>query len=294
MKISDRGAAFIAAHEGVVTKAYRDVAGIWTIGVGHTASAGPPKPVAGMTITRDEAFKILADDIAKVFEPRVRKALGDVPQHVFDGAVSFDFNTGGVDRASWVAAYKRGDMAAAERSLKLWNKAGGRAVAGLVRRRGEEADLIFRGRYGAAAAAASAPSVSTSSDDVADYQRQLAALGVDPGPIDGIRGAKTKAAVEAFQKAMGLFVDGIVGPATRAALQRAGEKVEAAPVSAPTQPAPGEPIEGEGDDDWEIADHEDDHMPPAPEAAGIAGPVLVFAGIVIAVLVAAFLISRPG
>lgn len=276
MKTSDKGVAFIAAHEGVVTKAYRDVAGVWTIGVGHTASAGPPKPVAGMTISRDEAFRILADDLGKVFEPRVRKALGEVPQHVFDGAVSFDFNTGAIDRASWVAAYKRGDMAAAERSLKLWNKAGGRVVTGLVRRRSEEADLIFRGRYGSSAAVPeAAPSASTSSDDVADYQRQLAALGFDPGPVDGIRGAKTRAAVEAFQKAMGLFVDGIVGPATRAALQRAGEKVEAAPAVAPA-PQP------------------DDADPASPEPAGIAGPVLVFAGLIIAVLVAAFLISRPG
>ena len=152
MKISDKGAAFIAAHEGAAPRASRDAAGFWPIGAGPPASAGPPKPVAGMTITRAEAFKILADDIAKVFEPRVRKALGDVPQHVFDGAVSFDFNTGAVDRASWVAAYKRGDMAAAERSLKLWNKAGGRVVFGATGRRGEEADLIFRGRYGPSAA----------------------------------------------------------------------------------------------------------------------------------------------
>ena len=79
MKTSERGVAFIAAQEGVVTRAYRDVAGVWTIGIGHTAAAGPPKPVAGMTISRADAFRILADDLGRVFEPRVRAALGEVP-----------------------------------------------------------------------------------------------------------------------------------------------------------------------------------------------------------------------
>ena len=35
MKTSEEGVAFIAAQEGVVTRAYRDAAGVWTIGVGH-------------------------------------------------------------------------------------------------------------------------------------------------------------------------------------------------------------------------------------------------------------------
>ncbi len=146
MKTSGRGRDDIAGHEGVVLKAYRDVAGILTIGVGHTANAGPPVPKAGMTITRAEALAIFARDLGR-FEMRVAAALGEVPQHVFDGAVSFDYNTGAIHRASWVRSYRRGDMAAAERQLMLWNKAGGRVVKGLARRRAAEADLIFRGRY---------------------------------------------------------------------------------------------------------------------------------------------------
>ena len=77
MRASDKGLAFIAGHEGVVTRAYRDVAGVWTIGVGHTAAAGPPTPRAGMTITRDEAFAILARDLPR-YERRVDAALGGV------------------------------------------------------------------------------------------------------------------------------------------------------------------------------------------------------------------------
>ncbi len=54
--------------------------------------------------------------------------------------------------------------------------------------------------------------------EVEKVQKKLAALGFDPGPIDGEYGAATTAAVRAFQKAGQIEVDGIVGPETRAAL----------------------------------------------------------------------------
>ena len=47
-----------------------------------------------------------------------------------------------------------------------------------------------------------------------DIQRRLVALGYDPGPLDGIRGRRTIAAVRAFQAAHGLAVDGIAGAET--------------------------------------------------------------------------------
>lgn len=53
-----------------------------------------------------------------------------------------------------------------------------------------------------------------------EIQTTLAARGFDPGPIDGVRGPKTIAAIRAFQAANGLTVDGIVGPETSSALFR--------------------------------------------------------------------------
>lgn len=250
MKTSARGVAAIALHEGVVTKAYRDVAGVWTIGVGHTASAGPPRPVAGMTITRAEAFRILADDLA-TFEARVNRVFpGGLPQHAFDAAVSFDFNTGAIDRASWVKLYKAGNMAGAESSLMSWVKAGGRTVQGLVNRRRAEADLLFRGKYPAGAGAVDLdPTPAPRFDDpevIRAYQRQLAEIGFDPGPIDGDRGPRTKAALMAFQRTNGLVADGIYGPATKATLDRvAAAKRGQTPAPEP-EPEGDEPEKGVG------------------------------------------------
>jgi uncharacterized protein (TIGR02594 family) len=49
---------------------------------------------------------------------------------------------------------------------------------------------------------------------VSEIQRALKAQGFDPGPIDGIRGRATIAAIRAFQAHNGLEVDGIAGPQT--------------------------------------------------------------------------------
>jgi hypothetical protein len=58
-------------------------------------------------------------------------------------------------------------------------------------------------------------------DTVADVQRALVKLGFAPGPIDGIAGPKTKAAVVAFQKSVGITADGIAGPITKGKLREA-------------------------------------------------------------------------
>ncbi len=58
----------------------------------------------------------------------------------------------------------------------------------------------------------------SNSDEVRQVQRALANLGYYSGPVDGVFGAKTKTAVEQFQKSKGLTVDGVVGSATLKAL----------------------------------------------------------------------------
>lgn len=156
MKTSPLGIAFITAEEGTRLTAYRDSVGVLTIGVGHTSNAGPPKVAEGMRISAAESAAIVATDLAK-FEKRVADTLGSVPQTVFDGAVSFDFNTGAITKASWAKAYKAGDLKGAEARLKQWNKAGGKVLAGLTARRGREADLIFRGKYPAFLKPAASP-----------------------------------------------------------------------------------------------------------------------------------------
>lgn len=159
MITSLNGIHFIEEVEGNILYAYDDynekrvpvggtAKGTITIGVGHTTAAGPPVVVPGMTITAEESDRILANDLKRV-EVVVNEVFPNVSQNVYDGAVSFAFNCGNkaLKTASWVAAYKAGNMADAEQRLMLWNKAGGKVVGGLINRRRREADLIFRGKY---------------------------------------------------------------------------------------------------------------------------------------------------
>lgn len=94
-------------------------------------------------------------------------------------------------------------------------------------------------------------------DDVAEgidlrttlgVQKALAELGFSPGPIDGIPGRKTRAAVVAFQTAAKLVADGIPGPKTKAALKSALDKPDTAP-SPPSTVELVEPDDGEGYDE---------------------------------------------
>lgn len=72
--------------------------------------------------------------------------------------------------------------------------------------------------------------------DIAGLQGHLAAFGFDPGPVDGVYGPRTAAAVAAFQRSKGLEPDGVLGPVTWIALGKAA----ASPVAqSPTPPPPG-------------------------------------------------------
>ena len=69
------------------------------------------------------------------------------------------------------------------------------------------------------------------SQDVREVQLRLRTVGYEPGPIDGLFGPLTEAAVRSFQHAHGLATDGVVGPRTDAALRRAGTQADLQPVS---------------------------------------------------------------
>ena len=232
--ISQRGTEFNARHEGVVLRAYRCPAGVLTIGIGHTNRAGGFVVKPGMRITKQQAYDIFQDDVRRNFGPRVVMAMPKARQHEFDGAVSFDYNTGAIHRASWVKAFKRHDRKEVRRRLSLWNKGGGRVLPGLVRRRREEGDLVLDGNYHDGKAidlVDPTPEEKETADRVVAYpdsrdewefwQQALREIGYDPGPVDGIPSDKTRKAVRAFQKAHpDLDVDGIPGPATQAQILR--------------------------------------------------------------------------
>ncbi|MBW4708645.1 glycoside hydrolase family protein [Roseobacter sp. YSTF-M11] len=222
MHTSAEGIAFLERHEGVVLKAYRDPVGIWTIGAGLTKASGVVTPKAGMKITRPEASAMLSRALRNNYEPRVLVAMPRANQFEFDGGVSFDWNTGAIHRASWVAAWRAGKWGEVASKIRLWRKGGGRVLPGLVRRREEEFLLIRDGNYGSQPVPQRDTRfarivVSLTEAELAEIHSALALLGYDPSAD---RRGISAAAVVSFQADHDLTVDGIIGRATLSTLQR--------------------------------------------------------------------------
>lgn len=87
---SQNGLEFITKLEGLVLHVYKDVAGLDTIGIGHLIRPGEHFT----TITREEAYALLAVDVKK-FEQKIQEHVrAPLSQNQFDALVSFFFNVG--------------------------------------------------------------------------------------------------------------------------------------------------------------------------------------------------------
>jgi lysozyme len=147
MKTSLKGILAIINEEALVLSTYRDAGGVLTIGVGHTAAAGGMAPKLGNRIAIEQAIALLAADLAK-FERRVAASVKrTLMQHEFDALVSFDFNTGAIACGTVDDKLARGDIAGAMATLQQYDKAAGRKLAGLDRRRDNEEAMFRYGTY---------------------------------------------------------------------------------------------------------------------------------------------------
>lgn len=140
MRLSKNGYKLLKQFEGCRLKAYKDIVGIWTIGYGFTKGVKE-----GDVTTQAQCDARLVEELRE-YEDAVRKALiASYSQNEFDAIVLLTWNIGiaGMARSSVVKAHNRLDNQAAARAFGLWNKAGGKEVVGLTRRRASEAALYL-------------------------------------------------------------------------------------------------------------------------------------------------------
>ncbi|MGY4639071.1 lysozyme [Pseudomonas sp. TE24901] len=132
MRTSQKGLSLIKSFEGLRLKSYQDSVGVWTIGYGATRGI-----TAGMTITSEQAERMLVNDIGR-FEPEIER-LVKVPlnQAQWDALMSFTYNLGGANLGSstLLKLLNAGNYASAAEQFQRWNKAGGQVLAGLTKRR---------------------------------------------------------------------------------------------------------------------------------------------------------------
>jgi lysozyme len=136
----------VKEFEGLRLKAYRDSAGVLTIGYGTTAAAGLGiTPKAGMVITEAEAEGYLIKGLEK-FAASIRpKITAPINDNEFGAFLSLAYNIGpwAFAKSSALRKFNAGDKAGAANAILLWNKAGGKVLAGLTRRRGRERELFL-------------------------------------------------------------------------------------------------------------------------------------------------------
>lgn len=140
--------ALIKQWEGCRLTAYKDVAGIWTIGYGHTRSAKQ-----GMVISQTDADNLLRLDLEE-FEEAVSKLVKvGLTDNQFGALVSFAFNVGvgAFGRSTLLRKLNAGEYGAVPTELMKWDKArvGGKLqpVQGLANRRAAEAGLWVKGSH---------------------------------------------------------------------------------------------------------------------------------------------------
>lgn len=141
-KYSRQGLKLTEHFEGLRLTAYQDVAGVWTIGYGHTGADVKP----GMTITLAEAEGLLSQDIQKAADAVNRLVTyDDLTQNQFDALVDFTFNVGisAFAGSTLLRKLNEADVAGAAAEFPKWCMAGGKVVEGLVRRRQKEATSFY-------------------------------------------------------------------------------------------------------------------------------------------------------
>jgi lysozyme len=137
---SKTGLCLTEGCEGCRCEAYQDVAGVWTIGYGHTG----PDVHAGLSITEQQAEALLAQDVSSTAAFVNRSVTVPLTQEEFDGLVDFVFNigTGAFQKSTMLADLNAGNFAGAAAQFQLWDRAGGKVVAALLQRRNMEARLF--------------------------------------------------------------------------------------------------------------------------------------------------------
>lgn len=138
MVTSANGRDLIKKYEGLRTTAYRCSAGVLTIGYGHTKGVKE-----GMKITKAQAESLLSQDLA-VAEQAVNLYVKryNLNQNEYDALVSFTFNLGAGNLHKLLNKGLRTKKQIADKMLE-YNKAGGKVLSGLVKRRNDERALFL-------------------------------------------------------------------------------------------------------------------------------------------------------
>ena len=142
MIISTAGVDLLTHFEGLRLEAYQDSVGVWTIGYGHTKGVTP-----SMKITESQANNLLKTELIE-YQNYINEMVNiSLDQCQFDALVCWVYNLGptNLKNSTLLTLLNQGVKFQIPEQIRRWNRAGGKILKGLVRRREAEA-LMFAGR----------------------------------------------------------------------------------------------------------------------------------------------------
>ena len=141
MKVSQECIDLVKFFEGFESKAYLCPAGVWTIGYGRTKNVKEGDMVNELQAERD-----LLEELEEFGEQVLSVVRVSIKQHQFDALVSWTYNlgVGNLQSSTLLKKLNSGDKNSVPSEMVRWNKAAGKVLAGLTRRREAEAKLWAR------------------------------------------------------------------------------------------------------------------------------------------------------
>lgn len=147
MQVSNNFFDIILLFEGFKKCPYKDSVGIPTIGIGTTVYPDGKRVSMSDSCIPLEKAKYYVTEHIRYIQAFLNANLKDLNQNQFDSLVSFIYNIGlsGFERST---LYRKAKVDVNDSSIRTefmrWNKAGGKVLAGLSKRRKQEADLYFK------------------------------------------------------------------------------------------------------------------------------------------------------
>lgn len=145
--VTDIAVPLVAKWEGLRTKAYQDIVGVWTVCYGETKGVRP-----GDTYTKEECRKMLTQEVLAYRAGWLSYTTQETQEHRLTASreaayTSLSYNAGvyAIGNSTATRRLNKGNIAGGCDAIGWWNKAGGRVIRGLVNRRKEEVNLCYDG-----------------------------------------------------------------------------------------------------------------------------------------------------
>ena len=138
MKASQDCVDLVKFFEGFEGKAYLCPANVWTIGYGRTKNVQE-----GDRITKVQAERDLLEELEEFAEQVLNSVKVELTQNELDALTSWTYNlgVGNLNSSTLLKKLNAGDKNSVPSEMLRWNKAAGKVLAGLTRRREAEAKL---------------------------------------------------------------------------------------------------------------------------------------------------------